>query len=259
MNLFEVNFASTELGHRTSLNVLMPTLEDIAGTTQNTKTLFLLHGFSDDHSGWLRRTKVEYYAREYNLAVVMPNAQNSFYTNMRHGFNFLDHIALEVPTFIQKTFHLSAKRENNFVAGLSMGGYGAFKIALSYPERFAAAASLSGVLDIQLAVEKNKEDPDPRFPLPMGLAFGNPINVTDTPDDIPWLLKKINNQKTKPRLYQCCGTEDDLYANNLRIRELIQTLDFDYTYEESAGDHNWVYWDTYIKNVLNWLPLEQFE
>ena len=258
MNLFEVNFASTELGHRTSLNVIMPTLEDVDGTYRNTKTLYLLHGFSDDHSGWLRRTKVEYYGREYNLAVVLPNAQNSFYANMHHGYNFLNHIALEVPIFIQKTFHLSAKRENNFVAGLSMGGYGAFKIALSYPERFAAAASLSGILDIQLAVEENQEEPDPRYTLPMRLALGDPINVTDTSDDIPWLLKKINTKKTKPRLYQCCGTEDDLYANNLRIRELIQTLNFDYTYEESPGDHNWVFWDTYIKKVLNWLPLEQF-
>jgi len=259
MNLFEVNFESTELGHRTSLNVLMPTLDDTHETTRNTKTLYLLHGFSDDHTGWLRRTKIEYYAREFNLAVVMPNAHNSFYANMRHGHNYLDHIALEVPKFIQKTFHLSARRENNFVAGLSMGGYGAFKIALNYPERFSAAASLSGVLDIQLAVEENQEEPETRFVLPMQLALGDPINVTGTQDDIPWLLKKVNPQKTKPRLYQCCGTEDDLYQNNLSIHELIQTLDFEYFYEESPGDHNWAFWDTNIKKVLDWLPLEKFD
>lgn len=259
MNLFEINFASSELGHQTNLTVLLPSPNDLNGSIGKTKILFLLHGFSDDHTGWMRKTMLEFYARDYNLAVVMPNAHNSFYTNMRHGLRYLDHIVIEVPEFVQKTFNFSSARKDNFIAGLSMGGYGAFKAALTHPQKFLAAASLSGVLDIQYAVDTRLEDDISRFILPMQLSFGSTVDIKDTPDDIPWLLNKVSRENIKPRLFQSCGTEDNLYINNQRIRNLTQSLDFDYTYEEGPGDHNWKYWDFSIQRVLEWLPLEKIQ
>lgn len=257
MNLFEVNFSSAVLDRKAEFNVLLPNPEDIGGRTDETKTLLLLHGYSDDHTAWLRKSNIEVYAREYNLAVVMPNAQNSFYTNMAYGQKFLDHIAIEVPKFVQSVFRLSAKREDNFVAGLSMGGYGAFKIGLNFPEHFSAAASLSGVVDIQYIFDQNHNDTENRFYSPLTLAYGYDANIKDTESDIPALLRKVSAGKVKPRLFQCCGTEDELYENNIRVRDLAQGLDLDFTYEEGPGAHVWPYWDANIKRVLEWLRIEK--
>jgi len=257
MNLFEINFSSEVLGRKCQLNVLLPNPTDISGRVEETKTLLLLHGYSDDHTAWLRKSNIEVYAREYNLAVVMPNGENSFYANMTHGPRFLEHIAVEVPSFVQSVFGLSASRENNYVAGLSMGGYGAFKIGLVYPEKFAAAASLSGVVDIQYAIDENRHQTESRFYSPLTLAFGSNGDVKNTENDIPGLLREVSTSKAKPRLFQCCGTEDELYENNLRIRDIAKSLDLDFTYEEGPGAHTWPYWDTNIKRVLEWLELKK--
>lgn len=257
MNLFEINFSSSVLDRKTQFNVLLPNPEDIGGRTDQTKTLYLLHGYSDDHTAWLRKSNIEIYAREYNLAVIMPNGQNSFYTNMAHGSRFHDHIAYEIPNFVSNVFGLSKNREDNFIAGLSMGGYGAFKIALNNPEQFAASASLSGVVDIQSAIDGGRDKPENRFYLPFTLAFGEDGNIKGTENDIPALLRKVRGTKVKPRLFQCCGTEDELYENNLRLRDIALGLDFDFTYEEGPGAHVWEYWDANIKRVLEWLGIEK--
>lgn len=97
--------------------------------------LYLLHGLSDDHTIWHRRTSIERYVSALGLAVVMPNVGKSFYTDMANGGNYFTFITEELPTLVQSYFPVSAKREDNFIAGLSMGGYGAFKVALSCPEK----------------------------------------------------------------------------------------------------------------------------
>src|SRR5690606_35149889 len=110
--------------------------------------LYLLHGLSDDDTIWLRRTSIERYVAGLGLAVVMPNVHRSFYADMAYGGQYWTFLTEELPRVAGDFFPLSDAREDNYVAGLSMGGYGAFKWALSYPERFAAAGSLSGVLDL---------------------------------------------------------------------------------------------------------------
>lgn len=258
MNLFEISFGSDVLDQRTQINVLLPEAEVKSRSKHKTKTLYLLHGYSGDHSDWLRKSNIEEYARYYDLAIVMPNGHNSFYANMTHGRQYLKHVAEEIPNFIQDSFNLSAAREDTFIAGLSMGGYGAFKIALKYPERFSAASSLSGVLDIQYSIDQNRDHTESRFYPPLTFAYGEKGEVAGTENDIRWLLEETNKLKEKPRLFQCCGTEDELYENNLRIRDLAQTLSYDYTYEEGPGIHNWAYWDANIQRTLQWLGLEQF-
>jgi S-formylglutathione hydrolase FrmB len=108
------------------------------------KVLYLLHGYSDDHSIWMRRTSVERYAAEHHLAVIMPAVNHSFYTNEVQGERYWDYISEELPRAMHRFFRLSDKPEDTFVAGLSMGGYGAMKLALTHPERFGAAASFCG-------------------------------------------------------------------------------------------------------------------
>jgi S-formylglutathione hydrolase FrmB len=151
-------------------------------------------------------------------------------------------------------FPLSQEREHNFVAGLSMGGYGAFKIGLTFPERFAAVASMSGVLDIDLRWREQEAAGNGR---PYRMAFGDEP-VAGTEDDIFHLFHEaIASKQPLPKLYQCCGTEDFLYEGNLNFRKLaLKHPKLDYTYNEGPGAHTWDYWDEHIQKVIKWLPIK---
>ena len=159
MALLHVTFFSEALNVQTSVDVILPEIKqgigvDAAQEEALPKVLYLLHGYSDDHTIWQRRTSVERYAARHNLAVVMPAVNHSFYCNEVHGERYWDYVAEDLPRQMQHFFRLSDKPEDTFVAGLSMGGYGAMKLALNFPERFGAAASFSGAADIVTDKEK---------------------------------------------------------------------------------------------------------
>jgi S-formylglutathione hydrolase FrmB len=257
MILNEVNFFSETLGLRSTMYVLLPqrTLADARNKrTRKYRTLYLLHGHSDDHTAWMRWSSIEKYAEGLNLAVVMPAVHLSFYTDMAHGPAYWQFISEEVPTLARDMFSLSAARQDNFVAGLSMGGYGAFKLALSYPDRFAAAASLSGAVDISEVVRPKKQDPlNKEWLVEMRNVFGDLRKVPGSKHDLFRLAKETARGSVKPRLYQCCGTEDFLIADNRRFRDAVRKLPLDLTYEEGPGIHEWAYWDKMIQNVLAWM------
>jgi putative tributyrin esterase len=260
MALIECKFYSEVLGLNTSMTVILPqkttTQIGMSNVTRGDlhPTLYLLHGLSDDDSIWLRRTSIERYVAEMGIAVVMPNVHRSFYTDMAMGGRYWTFISEELPMLARSFFPLSDKREENFVAGLSMGGYGAIKLGLRKPESFAAAASLSGALDMahnflngEGATTKSKE---------YEMIFGKE-DTAGTPEDLLWLLEEVNRSTgPKPALYQCCGTEDFLYTDNLRFRDACQATSLSLTYEEGPGTHEWGYWDAKIRDVLAWLPLK---
>jgi S-formylglutathione hydrolase FrmB len=183
----------------------------------------------------------------------MPAVHLSFYNDMAHGLKYWQFISEEVPAVVRDLFPLSSERKDNFVAGLSMGGYGAFKMALTHPERYAAAASLSGALDIR-AVTSPRSDRNNRIWLAeMRTVFGDLSKVPGSKHDLMTLAKKVSKAPVKPRLYQCCGTEDHLYDDNIRFRDAVHNLPLDLTYEQGPGEHNWAYWDRMIQNVLAWM------
>jgi len=257
MILNEIFFHSEVLDLGSSLHVLLPqrSLADAQKKPRKKlRTLYLLHGHSDDHTAWQRWTSIERYVEGLNLAVVMPAVHLSFYTDMAHGGNYWQFISEEVPAVVRDLFPLSSARKDNFVAGLSMGGYGAFKLALTYPDRFAAAASLSGAVDISEVVRVKKEDPGNKAWIEeMRTVFGDLSKVPGSKHDLFALAKKVSKGSVKPRLYQCCGTEDDLHPDNVRFRDAIRKLPLDLLYEEGPGEHNWAYWDKMIQNVLIWM------
>ena len=257
MILTEVKFFSETLGLDCTMHVLLPR-RPLADAQRKPRkklhTLYLLHGHSDDHTAWQRYTSIERYAEELNLAVVMPAVHLSFYNDMAHGGKYWQFISEEVPILVRDIFPLSSERKDNFVAGLSMGGYGAFKLTLTHPERFAAAASLSGAVDISEVVRVKKEDPGNKDWLEeMRTVFGDLSKVPGSKHDLFTLARKVSKSSIKPRLYQGCGTEDDLYPQNLRFRDAIRKLPLDFTYEEGPGEHNWAYWDKMIQHVLAWM------
>ncbi|MFC0216210.1 alpha/beta hydrolase [Paenibacillus chartarius] len=256
MALIQCDFFSETLGLSTSMTVILPqsTRSQIGmeGKAAGGKhpTLYLLHGLSDDHTIWLRRTSIERYVAHLGLAVVMPAVHRSYYTNMAEGLNYWTFVSEELPALARSFFPLSSAREDNFAAGLSMGGYGAFKLALRRPEQFSAAASLSGALDAYRSNGLNAEE--------VRRIFGEP-GSTASDNDLFVLAEQGAAQPALelPKLYQCCGTEDFLYHDNIRFRDHAARLGLDLTYEEGPGTHEWGYWDEQIRRVLDWLPLRK--
>ena len=150
MAFLRCEIASESLRMATAVDVILPD----KGALSETKTLYLLHGLTDDRTGWTRYTAVERYARERGIAVVLPEVQRSFYTDMVYGLPYFTYVAEELPAVCRRMFGLGAAREQNYIFGLSMGGYGAMKCALTYPDRYAGAASFSGVCELCRTVER---------------------------------------------------------------------------------------------------------
>jgi putative tributyrin esterase len=254
----QINFYSDVLVTRCTMNVLLPQRKPTDpndGYARPFRVLYLLHGHSDDQNAWQRWSSIDRYAEGFNLAVIMPSVGNSFYTDMRHGGKFFTFLTEEVPAVAHDLFPLSYERADTFVAGLSMGGYGAFKLALSRPDLYAAAASLSGALDI-FEVIHGRNPGDTAWLEAMVDIFGDLDKVPGGPHDLFTLARAVSKSEIKPRLYQYCGMQDFLYQENLRMRDFIRPLGFDYTYEETPGDHTWGYWDDAIQKVLAWLSLK---
>ncbi len=251
MAFCELHIYSENLGMQTTVNVILPQRKRKGeiGVASNAapeqyKCLYLLHGLSDDQTIWMRRTSIERYAAQYGICVVMPFAARSYYTDMHYGEKYYSFIAKELPAAIQEFFNVSPKREDNFVAGLSMGGYGALKIGLRECDRFCAAAGLSAASDIVARREKRPEL--------MKALFGEEMIVPEE-DDLFKLAEKQATNPLKPRIYMGVGTEDSLYEENQRLKATLEALPYDFTYRESAGAHTWAFWDEYIQYVLTWL------
>ena len=256
MAFLQVNFYSEALGSGTSMNVILPEASQGIGFDSSTGTgalpvLYLLHGLSDDHTAWMRRTSIERYAASRRLAVVMPCGGRSFYCNETHGRRYWDYISEELPRAVQNFFPISRRREDTFAAGLSMGGYGALKLALRCPERYAAAASFSGVVDLADAVNSTSF----RDVFPDGLfdtVFGASPQLQGTENDLFALLKTCSGPR--PRLYVSCGTADCFFPAHRRFADAARAAGWDLTaaQEEGAG-HNWTFWDRQIQTALDWL------
>jgi putative tributyrin esterase len=255
MARIQCDFYSDALGTATTITVVLPQPAPAQHTQPRTyPVLWLLHGLLDDHTAWLRQTSLERYVDGLQLAVVMPSGGRSFYTDMAHGYRYWTFVSEELPALARGWFPLSTAREENYVAGLSMGGFGAFKLALRHPERYAAAASLSGALrsfDLDLV-----ENPDPAWHAEMANVFGDLAGFATSEDNVYHLAQQLaTSGAPSPLLFQCCGVDDFLYQDNLRFKAHAEALGLPLTYAEGPGEHNWAYWDQQIQRVLAWLPL----
>jgi putative tributyrin esterase len=254
MALIDCKFFSETLGMSSSMLVILPEATNrqvgLRGSARSEDsgypTLFLLHGLSDDETIWLRRTSIERYVAPLGLAVVMPNVHRSFYVNQKHGLRYWDFVSDELVQKAREFFPLSSRREHTFAAGLSMGGLGATLLGLKKPEQYAAVASLSGVCDLAGIVARGIPD--------YAFAFGSPEGTAGYQ---PRLLAErlVASREPRPKLFYCCGTEDFLYAENVKFHEELLSLGVEHTYEAGPGAHDWEYWDRMIQVVLSWLPL----
>jgi S-formylglutathione hydrolase FrmB len=257
MALFHCEFFSNVLGIMAKMIAIIPqTSPGAVGVTTNAKhgadgfrTLYLLHGASDDETVWTRRTLIERYAEARGIAVIMPTTLRFFYTDTVSGYRYFTHVATEVPMLARQFFPLSTRREDNYVAGLSMGGYGAFKIALTFPEVFSAAVSLSGVMDIadfadQLVDAERRRE--------LAGIFGEK-NPRGSDNDLYHLVEKMQSSPQKPRFLQICGASDFLLEQNQNFAFFVRPLGYEHSYEEYPGTHEWGFWNDRIQHVLDWL------
>ena len=252
MGMLTGDFYSEQLRMTTQIRVIVPyTSNDVTPLFDGEpKILYLLHGLSGSSGEWVRFSKIEYYAKKYNLLVIMPEAQRSFYTDTAAGIHYFRYVADELPLICAKWFRMDTSRKNTFIAGESMGGYGAVKIALNRPRQYAAVASLSGVLDYEGMLQKVKSGEWPEMsPAELYALHG----AAGLPEDweIPVkLVKKLAADAERPRLIQLCGTEDFLYEGNQLFRAAAKEAGYGHTYRESAGDHEWPYWDKAIQYAI---------
>ena len=252
MALLRINYYSETLKMCTEMCAILP--EKLHADKQ-LKTLYLLHGLSDDHTAWQRWTNIEKYVEGKNIAVIMPTTHRGWYTDMYMGQNWFTFFTEELPGICRGFFPcLSLRREDTFVAGNSMGGYGAFKLALRAPGLFSKAAALSGALDVSEICLNAKNDDKNYFED----VFGPADRVRGSFNDLFAATEQFDDKRfAKPKLYMWCGTEDFLYWQNVKMRNKLKSLDYPLLYRESSGDHRWQYWDEQIKTLVNWLLKEE--
>jgi putative tributyrin esterase len=249
MAVLTCDFFSESLMVGTSVTVVLPqeTEEQIGLLDQRRPgpppVLYLLHGLSDDHTAWMRYTSIERYAAARGLAVVMPAAGRSFYADEAHGHRYWTYVSEELPRVVGQFFNVSQEPSDTFVAGLSMGGYGALKLVLTHPDRFGAAACLSGALDLVAVAQDSERDEV------MGRVFDHAVQPSDD------LFALVESAEGVPPLHVSCGTEDWLYASSRRFAEAAEAAGVDVTTDFRPGDHVWSLWDAVIQDVIAWLPI----
>ena len=255
MALLAVNFFSHALKIHTAVNVILPQegVWPAPVARRLYPTLYLLHGLSDDHTIWQRRTAIERYVEGMPVAVVMPAVNRSFYQDAAYGAGnsaaYWSFVSEELPERMRAWFPLDASREGNFVAGLSMGGYGALRVGLTHPERYAAIASLSGATNYA-----HRRMNDPLLRKEMRAIYGTASGIKGGPTDLFALADRmVAAGVERPRIYQACGTEDFLYKDNIAFHTHLARLGVEHAWVTGPGAHEWSYWDDQIEQVVVWL------
>ncbi|MBQ9941586.1 MAG: esterase family protein [Christensenellaceae bacterium] len=251
MALFRGDIFSKTMGLDTQVNVIFPDIPyDIESIYTEPKVLYLLHGLTDNASAWARLTQVEYFARLYNFIVVMPEVQRSMYWDMTYGPAYFTYVADELPSLAGSIFNLPQGKENTFIAGLSMGGYGSLKVAFSRPEKFAGAASFSGGVDVNGIIDTFCQPGNPHGSEKDLIAVFGPDYKEKELNDVFALGVKLAGDEDRPRLLQTCGTEDFLYEDNKRLKMALDGAGYGHTYLEWPGGHEWPFWNKSLELAM---------
>lgn len=269
MALITVDFFSKCLLRTMTFNAIIPLDkinfhgEKLESTSQTKplKTLYLLHGIFGNYTDWISGTRIQRWAQERNLAVIMPSGDNHYYVDcVATGEEYGKFIGEELVDFTRRLFPLSDQREDTFIGGLSMGGYGAIRNGLKYHDTFGRICSLSAGFNDR-GQQLTKESESSTIYTNRRSFFeainGDLSSVKGSDRDCRALVLELKKQgKEIPKFYLCCGTEDHLLEKNRVYANFLKENQVDVTYEEGAGSHEWDFWDRYIYKILEWLPLE---
>jgi len=246
MAVFRMNFPSRELRQSTTVNVIIPD-----NAEDKIKTLWLLHGQLGDEDVWLYKSSIERYANAYGIAVVMPSSDRCWFTDTAYGKNYFTFLTEELPEVCRRHFRaLSDAREDNMIAGLSMGGYGAVKAALTCPEKYSYCGALSASLDI---TREGRPYDLNEWRSIFGFEINDARELAGTKHDLFALAKKnYEGKKVLPDFYMWCGTEDSLLDINRKFSAMLSEFGYKHLFEYSEGNHSWKWWDLHIKDVLKY-------
>lgn len=265
MGYLSGSFFSKTLEMDTQLGVILPqdsrkhhgyeTIKDRIIPSEVPKTIIMLHGLGDNYLAWATRTSILRYAEEYDVAVLMPEVTRSFYQDMKYGRDYFRYITEELPELASSLFHISVEPEDLMIAGLSMGGYGALRCGLTYPERYCGVGVFSSAHDIerlymrkgfegtsfaQAEIEKDKVS-----------MWGNEEHIPEN-SNIYHLLESYEKKQRKPKFYLGCGTEDFLYEDYKDLLKIFDAHKIPYESTEMPGIHEWAVWDRLIQRALDY-------
>lgn len=267
MALLQVNFISESLMRSVTMQVILPVDKipmpgEKKPEEKPLKTLYLLHGIFGNYTDWVSGTNIQRWAEERNLAVVMPSGDNSFYLDHSSGFDNYGHfVGQELVEVTRRMFPLSRRREDTFIGGLSMGGYGAIRNGLQYYENFSRIAAFSAALTFRNlaggAFDENYILTSKRY---AESCFGNLDTVEGSDRDVWALIRELKDKKAEiPAMYLACGLDDRLLGVNQEYAAYLQAQQVNVTFETGNGGHEWDFWHRYVKRALEWLPLDQTE
>lgn len=260
MSVLTVNFMSKCLNRNVTYKAIIPIEGSLeSDTVASFKTLYLLHGMLGNCEDWIANTRIKKLAIQHQLAVIMPSGDNSFYVDhIKRQDYYGKFIGEELINHSRAMFPLSKNREDTFIAGLSMGGYGAVRNGLKYHHTFSHIGGFSSAFILNEAINAPKEhETFFRTRDYFESIFGNLKELAGSDCDYYALIKQLKAEKIElPKLYLSCGTEDHLLVNNQEYRDFLNSENIQFTYLESTGGHDWCFWDEYIEKFLAWLPLQ---
>jgi S-formylglutathione hydrolase FrmB len=240
--------ASAALGRTMKYRVLLPAGYD--ATRERYHALYLLHGLTGDYLDWSTRTELAHLSRALRLVIVMPDGDDSWYTNAdESGPRFEDYIATDLVKDVETKYRVIRARYGRAIAGLSMGGYGALKIALKHPAQFAAAGGFSSVVE---TADASFDDRHASWKDQLYKVFGPAGSETRASNDLLALAAHAT-AASAPALWVDCGTSDALIDGNRKLAAVLQGRGLPYEYHETAGAHAWDYWNRRIEAFLPWL------
>lgn len=252
MAVLHISYLSMQLQRTVPLTVILP-LEKMDGKTsgyqknKKFKTLYLLHGYLGSNDDWLYGTRIEMWAREKNLCVVMPSGENGFYLDHEYN-NYGRFIGEELIEVTRAMLPLSKKREDTFIGGLSMGGYGALRNGLKYKDTFSRIIALSSAVSMFSRADSSIRHQD---------TFGSYEESVNSDKNIYHIIKSTEDKTSLPSIYLAVGKQDFLYEDNHEFKEFLEKEKVDFVYVEEEGAHEWYFWDRQILAALQWLPLDK--
>lgn len=265
MAFIQMNLMSEALVRPVPVNVILPADKLVMpGTPKRPdkpfKTLYLLHGVFGNYSDWVCNTRIQRYAEEHDLAIVMPSGDNAFYVDQPAGHNYYgEFVGKELVELTRKIFPLSHDREDTYIGGLSMGGFGALRNGLKYSDTFGYIVVLSGALLAEQMAARTEEHP--MFIESKSYAeacFGDLTKLLESDKNPKWIARELKKTNRKlPRIYIACGNQDGLLPVNREMAEFLRERGFDVSFEIGPGAHEWDFWDAYIKKGIEWLPTEK--
>ncbi len=248
-----IQFESKMVGKTLPYRVVLPPDYESA-TKMRYPVLYLLHGLTGHFDNWTNNTKLAQYAMNYHVIIVTPEGNNGWYVDSATVPNekYESYILQEIMPDVEKRYRTLTSREGRAIAGLSMGGYGALKFGLKYPEKFVFAASFSGAFKAAAWNEQELTIAGNWVKVPITQAFGTGATETRKQNEVYQMVKDLTPEKTAalPFIYMSCGTEDFLIADNEQMQQTLQLKKVKHEYRELPGIHDWKFWDDQVQEIL---------